>query len=270
MNIELDLQTKLILFKLSYLKINFMAYPSEYLPPIDDKIKLKRNMIMSDPLIGSLLGLNLTSFTSTHLKYIFNLYDKLSFNYTLSNLLTSKHRKLFFSTDLKSDSTAGLHRYRPNIKTHYILISPQIICNLFTQGESTLKANGVLVSNRLEALLNVFEHELIHLYCSLHGYTRKIKEGKGKMYYSPHGKLFQEIVFRFFGHTDFAHGFNNGEGLDCLDKTSCKIGLRVYFDNKKKDRIYGEIIKVNITRCKISTDTGGIYDVPFGMLKRIK
>jgi hypothetical protein len=241
-----------------------MSYPSEYLPPVDDQIKLKRNMIISelknlDPM--------LTFFNSNHLKEIYELYDKLSFNYTLSNLLKNNKRVLFFSTTLKSDTTAGLHRYKPRIRTHFISISPKIICNLFIKGETTLKSNGVLVSNRLEALLNIFEHELIHLYCSLHGYTRKIKEGKGKMYYSPHGKLFQELVFRYFGHTGYRHGFNNGEGLHCLDKSHCKVGLRVYFDDKNKNRIYGEIIKVNITRCKINTDTGSIYDVPFGMLK---
>jgi len=208
----------------------------------------------------------INSFSADDLEYLYYQYDQVCFNRKLNGMLKQMGRTLEFGSNLKSNSKAGDHCRVGNI--HTVRVSSYMIGNLFTNGEESIKVNGLVVKDRVSAMIIVFEHELMHLYCSLKGYTRKIKEGTGKMYYSPHGKLFQELVFRFFSHTDFRHNFNQGDAKDQLEKQDCSAGMDIYFDNKKGDRVYGKIQKVNIKRCKVVTENETIYDVPFSMLRK--
>ncbi len=238
----------------------------EALPDRDFSINTKRDQIRRT-LIQNDIKPMLTGFDSKVLSTMFKLYDTLCFNNELSGMIKEKERKLDFKTNLTSKSKGGLHSYDPSSKTHTLKVSPFIIGNLFSNGETNLKSNGMVIKDRLEGLMNVFEHEITHLYCSLKGYTRKIKEGPGKMYYSPHGKLFQELVFRFFGHTEYRHSFNHGEATDQLIKTECRVGMTVYFDSEKLGKTYGKILRVNIKRCVINTEKDGQMHVPFSMLR---
>ena len=207
----------------------------------------------------------LTSFTPDHLKVLYNLYNNHSFGKELSSMLNKNKCTIEFGTNITSTRKAGDHT-KDGTK-HIIRVSQYMINNLFTNGEKTVKSNGLIICDRLSGLINVFEHELVHLYCSLKGYTRKIDQGKGKMYYSPHGKLFQELVFRFFGHTDYRHNFNNGDTSEQLIKGVCKMGMSIYFDTSK-GKVYGKIVKLNPKRCKVNAEDELSYNVPYEMLRK--
>ncbi len=242
----------------------------ETLPIRDFQIYEKRSNLRS-LLLKNHFGNNpmIKSFSSYHLRILYEYYDEHTFNHELSQMIQHQKRRIRFDTNLTSKTKAGEHSYDSKTKTHTIKISPHLIGQLFTKGETNIKSNGLVITDRLSGLLSVFEHEITHLYCSLKGYTRKIKQGQGKMYYGPHGKLFQELVFRFFGHTDFRHSFNHGEATEQLNKVDCQVGICVYFDsNKKNKRIYGKIQKINPKRCKVDTEDGNTYDVPYSMLRR--
>jgi hypothetical protein len=239
----------------------------ETLPDRDYNIYYKRSKLKSMLLKQYFNNDNMIkSFSSNHLKTIYEYYDKHSFNYELSDMIKEQHRKIQFHVNLNSTQTAGVHSFSDD--THTIKISPSMIGQLFSKGETSVKANGLIIRDRVSALINIFEHELVHLYCSLKGFSRKIKSGPGKMYYGPHSKLFQALVFRYFGHTDYRHSFNHGDTKDQLSKCDCRIGLDVYFDTPRKGKIYGEILKINPKRCRIITETGDTYDVPYDMLRQ--
>jgi len=231
----------------------------EVLPPIDTQTDSKRQKIRNSFEIR-----NPFVFTPLDMKRIFDLYDELFFDKYLSISLHNK--KILFKTDLNSKVKIGCHIVRGD--EHVINISLIGIQNLFANNEKCIKGNGILIYDRLEALLCVFEHEIIHLYFHLKGYYKKIKEGKGKMYYSSHGKLFKELVFRFFGHTDVVHSFNHGDATNQLCREDCSVNMKVSFI-VKNDMKAGKIVKVNPKYAKVETP-GIIYTVPYSMLKMIK
>ena len=235
----------------------------ETLPDWDFNIHVKRDLARSH--FGNTM---LTSFSGKDLQVLYELYDKYTFKNELSRMLKEKGCAIKFGSTIISNTKVGEHKYSYSDNTHTIRISQHMIGKLFTKGEKSIKSNGLIIMDRLAGLMNVFEHEITHLYCNLKGYTRKIKKGQGKMYYSPHGKLFQELVFRFFGHTDFRHDFNNGEASNQLNRSECRVGMCIYFDSNKRGKIYGRIIKCNSKRAKIDTEDGSSFDVPYSMLRR--
>ena len=242
---------------------HYEIIPSRDFNIYDKRADLKRAMLDKYFKNNSMI----TTFDPTHLQFMFTYYNNHSFNNELSTMVQNKNRSITFNTNLNGNNKAGEHSYDPATKTHTLRLSPGIICNLFTNGETNLKTNGLIVNDRLDAMINVFEHELVHLYCSLKGYTRKVRQGEGKMYYSPHGKLFQELVFSFFGHTDYHHDFNHGEATAHVSKDQCSIGMLIYFETQAGKRVYGKIEKINPKKCKINTEGGSVYDVPYAMIR---
>ena len=105
------------------------------------------------------------------------------------------------------------------------------------------------------------------MFIHLKGWSRKIRAGEGKMYYSSHGKLFQEIVFRLFGQTEFRHSLTEGEAEETLSKEDCTIGMTVTFEDKSKRKSYiGKIIACNPKTAKVQTATSA-HNVPYALLR---
>jgi hypothetical protein len=244
--------------------VHYEIIPSRDFQIYENRANLKRSLLANhfnnNPMIETI--------RPNHLQIMFDYYDLTSFNSELTIMLRNKNRSISFAISTRSVSQAGVHCYDPVSNSHSITISSTIICNLFNNGETRLRTCGIIVSDRLSALINIFEHEITHLYCSLKDYTRKIDRGDGKMYYGSHGKLFQELVFSYFGHTDFRHSFNCGEALDHLTKEECKIGMTVYFDIEQNEQVYGNIIKINPKKCRIETENNKFYDVPYTLIRK--
>lgn len=236
----------------------------ETIPERDFGIYNKREIIRVLMLENYFKNAMMTSFTVKDLEQLYYLYDKYSFNNELQKMLLQKGHRITFSINLKSKIKAGTHCYSNGI--HTITINPTLIKSLFNNGETTIKANGLKINDRLEALMNVFEHEIIHLYCSLKGYTRKVKMGQGKRYYGPHGKLYQELVFSFFGHTEFRHCFGLGDMSIQLTKEKTHVGMSVFF-NDKNGKIYGKVIKCNPKNAQVNIGNKQIYNVPYEILR---
>ena len=176
-----------------------------------------------------------------------------------------KGRCLKYNTNCNSKKVAGKHIKTNNI--HTIQISSGLIQSLFLNGEKQLSINGLTVYDRLEAVQALIEHELIHLYMGIQDLTRKIKEGEGKMYYSPHGKLFQELAFKYFEHTDYRHNLTSGDSTDQLTKEQCYVGMNVYFIDNKNAKNLGTILKCNPKRASVQIENGNVYNVGYSTLR---
>jgi len=204
---------------------------------------------------------------------MFQLYDYYFFDNNLSLLLNKRNESIIFDIKIRSKQRAGDYSYFPNKNSknqHRIRVSEKLISSLFMNGEQSIKSNGILIHDHYDAMANVFEHELVHLYFCLNNLNNKIKSGPGKNYYTSHGKLFQKLVLELFGHNDFRHNFFNNKSEKHskkdseINKEDCCVGQMISF-NYKKEIVKGEIIKLNPKRCKIKVDNI-VYNVPYSLL----
>jgi hypothetical protein len=206
---------------------------------------------------------NFNKLTDADLKHLFELYDTIVFKGQLSKMVDKSGKKLKFNAGSSAERVAGSYVCKKDEQC--LTISGGLFTNLFKGGEKGLRVNGLVVCDRLEALQIVFEHELVHLFIHLKGWSRKIRVGEGKMYYSSHGKLFQEIVFRLFGQTEFRHSLGEGEAEETLTAADCVIGLTVSFKDNKGENYVGKITACNPKTAKVQTATIA-HNVPYALL----
>ena len=239
----------------------------ENLPDMINKIVDKRLKIRN--IFSKQYKVRLSNLVTKDLRYLFNLYDDVYFSGEYKRMIKSTNTRLQFGF-LPGTDVMGLHSYTSSGNTCKLSISRVGISKLFSNNEKRLWVNGLNVRDRLEALQVVFEHEMVHMYMVLRGWSNKIKSGKGKMYYSSHGKLFQELAKRFFLHTDYRHALTNGESTGHLTKDRCKVGMNVIFTFKHK-KCKGVIIKCNPRNAKVeSLDETIIWTIPYQCLKMFK
>ena len=192
-------------------------------------------------------------------------YDEIFFTSEISKICKEKGRSINYDVNHNSRKVAGKHIKVNNV--HTIQISNGLIQSLFLNGEKQLSINGLTVYDRLEAVQALIEHELIHLYMGIQDLTRKIKEGEGKMYYSPHGKLFQELVFKYFEHTDYKHNLTSGDSTNQLTKEQCYVGMNISFNDNTDKIVKGIILKCNPRRVSVQIENGTIYNVGYSNLR---
>ena len=86
---------------------------------------------------------------------------------------------------------------RDSISFH---INRNLVMNLFTQGDTGYHSGGLLCKDRLTCLLHVMVHETVHIALTICDRLKLHDDTKH------HGKVFQRITNRLFGHTDSKHG----------------------------------------------------------------
>lgn len=235
---------------ISYYKslIPSLSYPVTFNYSLLD-INILKNNIMKE--------LNITPNFETIpniLNKLFHLYDQEFFNNRITKIIEEKNIKLDFCYNEKMTKTGG--RCSKHKDEYKISISQQIILNTFKNGEKCHISNGLECSNRLECLMNIFEHELIHFIIQItHGHI------KADPIYKSHGKLFKQLVYTYFGHTETKHSL-----LHNLEKVGKKEDFKlddiVTYKNKNGEMCTGKIIKLNPKRAII-----GNHSVPYTILK---
>ena len=183
------------------------------------------------------------------------IYEYLIFSNLISNGLKKGNGNMEFGFSDRLTSTGGKCR-RTGVCTYNITISSDRLNKLLPGNISDVHVNGITPKDRVDALLLIFEHELIHAVLSIF-----------KDDLSGHDKLFKTIAKNLFGHVKSTHGIIDKK-LDSPTqsiKNNFRVGDNVYFINKKNEKILGRIIKINPKRAKVNTITG-VFAVPYNML----
>ena len=103
---------------------------------------------------------NFTRIGTDDLRTIFELYDRSFFD---NFFATNYGGKISFHLSKRMTSAGGKTLYRKGTKTFEIGLSTTLIFQSFHDGDREVKVNGVVCRDRLEAVLRIFEHEMIHL-----------------------------------------------------------------------------------------------------------
>lgn len=123
--------------------------------------------------------------------------------------------------------------------------------NITPENIKTLTVNGLVPLDKLNAIMIVFEHELLHAGFRTSSQAQAQEEN--------HGPLFKKMALNLFGHTEITH--------QLLLPNDKKFTLS---DFKKDDRIIvnikgtlspATVVKINKTRMRIILDDRTQYDV---------
>jgi hypothetical protein len=130
------------------------------------------------------------------LRLLFELYDGLFFSHQLRQRLESSGCPIYFEASRRMTSAGaniGIRGAKTAHRQYRIAVSAAVLFASFRSEGETCSVNGVTCLDRLQSLLILMEHELVHLY-------EMLERGA-----SGHGASFQRIARDLFGHTDYRH-----------------------------------------------------------------
>jgi hypothetical protein len=164
---------------------------------------------------------NFAHIATTDLALLFDLYDATFFDRRLRQLLDAGKSPLSFQLSRRLTRSAGsTTRFQPRrVKagaapepTRYeIAISTNLLFQTFAGVERTVRVNGLVCRDRVEALQRVLEHELLHL-------LEMLVWGKS----SCSASRFKALAWNYFGHTETVHDL-----VTAPESAAAKFGVRV-------------------------------------------
>ena len=185
---------------------------------------------------------------------LFDSYDSSFFQKALKQIMITKNITLNIEYSEKMTKTGG--HCEKNGCIYTIRISAPVIMNTFRNGERAHPANGSQCYDRLECLMNIFEHELIHFVIGItHGHVKK------DPIYGSHGLFFQQLAMAYFGHTEFTHSLNSGLEVDGK-REDFQVGNYVTYKSKT-----GALVTSVITQINRKTAGLGNITAPFQILR---
>jgi hypothetical protein len=147
---------------------------------------------------------NFTSIAPADLALLFDLYDAHFFTGGLRRLLDAGSAPLTFELSRRLTRSAGVtKRFAPRsprpgqvlpAARYEITISTTLLYQTFQDVQRTVRVNGLVCHDRLEALQRVFEHELLHL-------IEMLVWGRS----SCAAPNFKALAWNFFAHTETRH-----------------------------------------------------------------
>jgi hypothetical protein len=175
-------------------------------------------------------------FRARDLKVLFNLYNEYFFNGSLPS-------RVSLELSDRLSKTAGLCSRGSGECEYKIIIARNLFQNLsLLEGQAT-QSGGITCRTSLQCLQLTFEHELIHLMIKD---KRLDYRNSDQKIYGPHGQLFKDLIYAYFGQTRTTHNIGriilSDETNEPLQKENATIGRPVsYF-------IDGKLYKGVITR----------------------
>ena len=211
-------------------------------------------------LVLSGLSPTLNNYSNKSLDTILNIVDKVYFNNILKKYFNDKKITLTLSFNDKYTRTAGLCTKKGC--NYRIQIATDIFDKPFKQGMKSQKINGLKCYNKLECILHVFIHELVHLIIFVFCMDQNVPGG--------HGVSFKQITQSLFGHTDFRHNLGRDAENTGVDKKDLYGRKYIsYYDKRKNKKFILKIEKINIkTVSAIHLGETGIWKIPFSMIDK--
>jgi hypothetical protein len=192
---------------------------------------------------------NFQKIGTKHLTKIYELLDRVYFKGCLSTILKNEHRVLSFRLSSRMTQRAGqvmIDKDRP--LHHELAISSFLLLEAFSKENTVcsraIMVNGLKCENRLQCLLRIMEHELIHLLfcCSSIIRSLGLMDSSGNYVDGYHGRTFQLAVRLFFGHTDWQHSLVTRDELAFIDR-GIEVGALISFLHEGK-QIRGKVNRV--------------------------
>lgn len=174
---------------------------------------------------------NFTKLSSKDLKFVYDQIDSIYFLNYLSRIVSNEKKEVTFRVSTRMTSRAGqllTDRRRPNL--HELGISSFLLFEAFskeatTTDEREITVNGIKCFDRLDCILRIMEHEIVHLLMCCISFTRLIPgllDDDNQFTESYHGPFFQRVAKRLFGHTDFQHDL-----ITRHEKAFTEVGIEV-------------------------------------------
>jgi len=211
------------------------------------------------------------------LEFLFDQYDREFFTGQLRKVLESeKHTELLFTLSKRMTNAGGKTKFfKKTIKMdqvtreeviYEISIAISLLFQTFLDVKRTIIVNGIVCSDRLEALQRIFEHELIHL-------LEFLVWNKSSCYETN----FKNLVKQIFAHTETTHQLIT-QPERALKKYGIKIGDKVEF--VFKNTLYIGIVNRITKRATILVENsnGRLYSdkkrylkfyIPLSKLKKV-
>ena len=134
---------------------------------------------------------NYTSIAISDLRFLFELYDQIFFN----NFFAKNYEdKIFFRLSKRMTKVAGKTQRFIKTNDFMISLSTTLIFQTFNDITREIKVNGIICSDRLEATMRVFEHEIIHVIEHILFDNSSCSK-----------PFFKRLAHNMFGHTDVTH-----------------------------------------------------------------
>ncbi len=171
---------------------------------------------------------NFTFIAPPDLALLFDLYDSHFFEGRLRALLRAGGTPLFFKLSHRMTRTAATttryeRRGRRTVVTapalHYeIVVSTPLLFQTFGDVDRTVRVNGVVCHDRLEALQRILEHEIVHL-------LEMLTFGSS----SCTSAQFQTLAWNLFAHTETRHDLVT-QRERALARFDMRVGDQVSFE----------------------------------------
>jgi hypothetical protein len=162
---------------------------------------------------------NFTFIAPPDLALLFELYDTHFFAGRLRQLLHAAGTPVFFKLSHRLTRSAGTTtRLTRHGAVHYeIAISTALLFQSFQDVHRTVRVNGLVCHDRLEALQRIFEHEFVHL-------LEMLAWGQSSCAVA----AFQTAAWNLFAHTEAKHDLVT-QRERALAKFDVRVGDRVAF-----------------------------------------
>lgn len=172
-----------------------MGYSIEEINTARDHIK----KVAIDELFAKKGGANFVSLSGKDIRRIFDLYDDIFFQNQIKEKIGDN--EIRFSVSRRTSGAGGVCTVERGC-VYYFDISPNILNTIFKYSKSK-DAAGIGCKDRVECLLLIMEHQIIHLLMILWDYV-SLEETNATIY-GTHGSLFRCMIKEYFGHTSTDH-----------------------------------------------------------------
>jgi hypothetical protein len=165
---------------------------------------------------------NFERLTTAELQMLFELYDRHFFEQRMQRFLQTTQTPLRFELSSRLTRSAGLTKRfgrRPTgaAERYEIVISTPLLFQTFQDVQRTVRVNGLVCADRLEALQRILEHELLHL-------AEMVAWGRS----SCAAERFRSLAWNVFGHLETKHDLVTQHEV-ASEKFEVRVGDRVEF-----------------------------------------
>jgi len=208
---------------------------------------------------------NFEQISPQDIRRLFELYDR----FFLDNYFDkTQSGRIFFDLSMRMTNAGGKITIRKNSDGYTITLSAFLLFKTFKRDKRDITVNGRICKDRLEAVMRILEHEIVHLIELITYGESRCKQPR-----------FQDLAYRLFLHTDTSHQLVTQREAACRD-FHLHIGDTVEFDFQG-DTCQGVITGIRKRATVMILDKQGDYRdargnkykkfyVPLQLLRQVK